>query len=369
MSPLSTVLLLGAAYGGWVIAALLRRKSTANLFLAALIFLVSLKLVPYILGFSGVYQRAPWLSYAPFELESGFGPLIFFYVVARTSQNMPRSWTKHFLPLAIEFTYYLVMFLQPLAFKNSWHGRVQVYVDQVDYWYGLASLGVYLFLSLRQTRAYQSFTANNLTQGDPKTIRFLRSLLSVFTVLLFIRAFFNVWSIFRPGMTFDQSYLSYFWMAVVIFVLGTGALALDEKLAPIPPEPLTPEPEPEDPPAKDWKKVADQIEARCIAATLWRDPMLNLQAFADRVDYSPSYISKALNNGLNESFSEFINRHRVAEVQQMMKHPGESRDVIELAYECGFNSKASFNRIFKQLTGQTPTQFRASQPAASEPTP
>lgn len=365
MSPLSIVLLIGAAYGGWVIVALLRRKSTANLFLAALIFLVSLKLVPYILGFSGVYQRAPWLSYAPFELESGFGPLIFLYVLARTSKAVQRGWPLHFVPLAIEFTYYLIMFLQPLEFKGAWHGKVQVYVDQVDYWYGLASLGAYLFLSLKQTRAYQAFAENNLTQGDPQTIRFMRSILSTFGVLLLLRAFFNIWSMFVPRMSFDQSYLSYFWIAVVIFVLGTGALALDERLAPIT-EPTAPlKVPPEEPPAKDWGKVADLIESRCIATTAWQDPMLSLQSFAEKVGYSASYISKALNYGRNESFSAFINRHRIHEVTNMMKDPGESRDLLELAFECGFNSKASFNRIFKQVTGETPTQYRARYRSAS----
>ncbi len=366
MSPLSIVLLVGAGYGVRIIFGLLRSTKTivANRYLAALVFLVTLKLVPYILGFSGVYQRAPWLSYAPFELESGFGPLIFLYVLARTDAMLPKSWKLHLIPLAIEFFYYLVMFVQPLPFKDDWHDRVQVHIDKIDTVFGLASLGVYLTLSLVQIGKYQRFTENHLTQGTPPTIRFLRSVCWTFSVLLVLRTLFGVLSMINQKLTYDQSFLGYFWIVVVIFVVGTEAIVITDPLVPIEVTESLPLPEPI---PKDWEKVASQMQERCRETKIWRDPLLSLQNFADLVGFSPSYVSKALNNGLDESFNTFINRHRVEEVTELIKHPGENRDVIEVAYLCGFNSKASFNRVFKQITGQTPTQYRASCQLDSEP--
>jgi hypothetical protein len=107
MSTASTILLLGLIQGAIVVGTLLatRRDYLAHRFLAALIFLVSLKLVPYVLGFSGFYQQYPWLSYAPFELESGFGPLLYFFVLTRTAEKLPKGWGWHLVPLAIEAVY------------------------------------------------------------------------------------------------------------------------------------------------------------------------------------------------------------------------------------------------------------------------
>lgn len=366
MSPLSLVLLVGFLYTPVVIYRLLRDKTNkeSNRFLVGLLALVALKLVPYILGFSGFYQRFPWLSYAPFELESGFGPLLFLFVFARTTNGLPRRWGLHFIPLGIEFLYYLVMFVQPLSVKSEWHGRVQVYVDQVDTLFGFVSLAAYLWLATRQILRYRIFTEAHQTQGDPQLIRFLRSTLSAFGVLLALRVGFAILDWLRPGMTLDQSYLSYFWITVVIFVLGTGTVAYADPIPALVENPPSAPIESESA-TKDWKKVAETIEHRCISKALRTDSELTLQSFSEAVEYSPSYVSKALNNGFDESFSAFINRHRVEEVKTKMKDPSNRQDLIELAYESGFNSKASFNRIFKQITGVTPSEFRRNHQSAS----
>jgi AraC-like DNA-binding protein len=371
MSTASTILLLGLIQGAIVVGTLLatKRDYLAHRFLAALIFLVSLKLVPYVLGFSGFYQQYPWLSYAPFELESGFGPLLYFFVLTRTAEKLPKGWGWHLVPLAIEAVYYSVMFLQPLEFKDSWHGRVQVFIDPLDGYWGLISLCAYLWLSLRRTRDYEAFTQQNMTQEAPLTVRFLTVTLWTFAAFLMVDLVFQVVTEFRPNSTYFDRYPLYLCNAIVVYIIGNGALRLRDPVPQITIEP-TAEPLPASVPApKDWAKVADQIEERCRQQKLWQDPQLTLALFADAVKFSPSYVSKALNNARNESFNAFINRLRVEEMTTLLRNPAEDRDMIELAFECGFNSKASFNRSFKQITGQTPTAFRERVPSDAEPTP
>ena len=59
------------------------------------------------------------------------------------------------------------------------------------------------------------------------------------------------------------------------------------------------------------------------------------------------------------NFYEFVNIHRVEEVKALMKDPeNRGQKNYELAYDAGFNSKASFYRIFKQFTNQTPSEYR-----------
>ena len=61
-----------------------------------------------------------------------------------------------------------------------------------------------------------------------------------------------------------------------------------------------------------------------------------------------------------KSFYDFVNGYRVAAVKERLADQGEGpSSLLDVALACGFRSKATFNRIFKQHTGLTPTQYRA----------
>lgn len=85
---------------------------------------------------------------------------------------------------------------------------------------------------------------------------------------------------------------------------------------------------------------------------------LTLYNLASLLEVTPHYISHILNNYLGSTFYDFINSYRIKEVKQKIAS-GESKKytLLSLAFESGFNSKASFNRIFKKQTGVTPSQY------------
>lgn len=360
MNPLSLVLAIGLVYGIGVIVGLLRPSpnQASNRILAGLVFAVTLKLVPYVLGFSGMYQRYPWLSFAPFEIDAAFGPLLYLYVLSLTRAPIKRNFIFHFVPAIIEFCYYAIMFVQPLGFKNAWHDRAHSLIDPAEYAFGVISLAVYLIASMVRTVQYQKLTLISLTQAEPQTIRFLSIVLKAFAAYVAIRLVFGISQILQPKTSLDNFYLAYFWLAILIFVLGAGALTFKEVIpSASQPEALTDSEA--NASAKDWSKIADQIADRTEQGQLWLDPQLSLPTFAERVGFSPGYVSKALNVGRAQNFSDFINQYRVNRVNELLADPAEDRDVLELAFECGFNSKASFNRIYKKLTNETPSQARA----------
>ncbi len=73
------------------------------------------------------------------------------------------------------------------------------------------------------------------------------------------------------------------------------------------------------------------------------------------------YLSQTLSEVLNKNFSEFVNAYRVKEAKRLLLDPAKNKEnVLSIGFESGFNSKSSFNRVFKQHTGKTPSQFRAS---------
>ena len=84
---------------------------------------------------------------------------------------------------------------------------------------------------------------------------------------------------------------------------------------------------------------------------------MNLQVEA----CAPIECTQALNQGQQKNFYQLINEFRIEEVKQKMTSKGfEHYTLLGIALESGFNSKTSFNRIFKEITGLTPSEFKNS---------
>ncbi len=91
---------------------------------------------------------------------------------------------------------------------------------------------------------------------------------------------------------------------------------------------------------------------------------LTLGDLAGLVGLTEHNISEVINVGVGISFFDFINGYRVDEFKERVVQPeNKNMTFLSLALECGFSSKSSFNRVFKKMTGLTPSQFRKSFPA------
>jgi AraC-like DNA-binding protein len=98
---------------------------------------------------------------------------------------------------------------------------------------------------------------------------------------------------------------------------------------------------------------------RTFAEGHWRDPELTLPELAKRTGSSAAHISKLVNRGLGQNFNEAINRMRIAGARRRLQDPSDTCEVLEIALDAGFSSKASFNRCFKAYTGTTQSAVRA----------
>ena len=86
---------------------------------------------------------------------------------------------------------------------------------------------------------------------------------------------------------------------------------------------------------------------------------LNLKELALELKTDSNLISFILNNHFNTNFYEFVNRYRINEVKKKLNSSKYKHlTLLGIALESGFNSKTTFNRVFKQATGITPTEFR-----------
>ncbi|HCM46915.1 MAG TPA: hypothetical protein DIS98_05230 [Colwellia sp.] len=86
---------------------------------------------------------------------------------------------------------------------------------------------------------------------------------------------------------------------------------------------------------------------------------LKIDDLAQQVSLSPKLLSNLINREFNVNFFEYINNYRLKEVCSYLIDPAMSdQSIIDLAFLAGYNSKSSFNRLFKMETNKTPSQYR-----------
>ena len=92
------------------------------------------------------------------------------------------------------------------------------------------------------------------------------------------------------------------------------------------------------------------------------NPELNLSDLAKMAKMTRGQLSEVINSGFGKNFNDFVNEYRVKAFKNMLKEDKHKHlSLLGIAQECGFNSKATFNRVFKKLTSYSPTEYLKTQ--------
>lgn len=363
--------LLGAAQGVLLAAALLtikRGNRTANYLLAAFIAVMAV-LVSGALVFTTRHVLAyPHLSYLHHPFLYLIAPLLFLYVRTLTTceDRFARKDWLHFLPFALCLIYLLPFYLQraeaKLAVFNS---------PEYERWYlwrhGLALIQVVPYLSLTVVRLIR-FARQN--QPVNRAVLFQLRLLTAGIALILVGGVIRF--LFR-----DRSLETNLLLPSIgpILVYSLAFLALRK------PEAFDASPSPEPVPLSDQtaapKKYerstltperAEEYLARLLRAMATEKPFtdgdLTLQKLSEQLAIPATHLSQVVNERLNQSFSDFINSYRVREAQSKLLDPATKHySILAIAEDVGFNSKSTFNAVFKKQTGLTPSEFRDNSKA------
>jgi AraC-like DNA-binding protein len=94
---------------------------------------------------------------------------------------------------------------------------------------------------------------------------------------------------------------------------------------------------------------------------IYLDPDLSLDELASRLKMSRHHLTQLLNDRLMKNFYSFINEYRIGVAIATLDDQGTEVNILSLAFDCGFNSRSSFNNYFKKITGCTPSAYRKRQ--------
>lgn len=335
-------------------AALLRpiQNRRANRTLAALLVVLAGVITPWMIGFAGFYDRWQWLSFAPFAISLAIAPLTYLYVIALTTGGWPpRSWL-HLAPAVVQFTYLAGAFLllrQP--FKNDWLEQSSPTYDLIVNFAAVAGLGAYGWSCRSLIRIYRARLVRQRSDAHRLMLGWLGRAVTALFALPAIWAAYGMWDLIRP---LGYSGLMGLYLAIAAFALFLGIEGWRHSTVAFP---SLAELQPPEPAATDWSAKAGEWAGRIIRERIFADPELSVPRLAKTLGTNSSYVSRAFNDGLGESFSAYINRLRCEDVAERLRE-GSSNDLLDLALESGFSSKASFNRAFRATYGLSPSTYR-----------
>lgn len=107
-------------------------------------------------------------------------------------------------------------------------------------------------------------------------------------------------------------------------------------------------------------KILLKLENAMEKEKYYMDSELTLDKLAKLTSINKYHISETLNHFVNKPFYTFVNEYRIKYVKEKLKSLSEKNsniNILDLAYESGFNSKSSFNRYFKEITTHTPRAY------------
>ncbi|MEG3147441.1 helix-turn-helix domain-containing protein [Sphingomonas sp. RT2P30] len=326
----------------------------ANRALAILLVVLAGIVMPWLIGFAGFYDRWRWLTFAPLSITLAVAPLLHFYIRALVTGRLPAHRWRPLAPAIAQASFLTVSFLLPMPAKQRWadvaYDRFET-LTAVGTVIGLAAYGL---ADLRLLSRYRRLLANQRSDDQRFAARWLSRASAATLLLLPIWATYALWNWWQP---IGYRGLMGLYVAIAAFALYLAVEGWRHAALPFPALASLALPEAVPTPARDWKTQGLAWKAEVRAAGWASDAELTLATLARRLGTNSGHLSRAVNEGLGMNFSTFVNRLRCEQVAAAIA-AGAGDDLLRLALEAGFSSKASFNRAFRARYDMAPSAYR-----------
>ncbi len=361
MSGILPFLIIGATQSLFSSLLIITKKpfQLENAFLSILLFIIFLEFNLYILNIYDIF------SYQFPVLQFTISPLLFLFVNAATRTNITFKikYIFHLLPF-IAFTLILIysdpthniLESKHLSFNKNFYFRIFISFSL------FLSIIIYMTLSLRilykyqknisSVFSYKSFK-NSLNWVKLIVIIMSTGYLSLFSysLLLFlgiIKTEFNPLGIIAIFYVIISYLIGFFgYRQPTFFNLPSETNETAEKL-------VSNEIE-----KKEIEQILSRLNESMIDKKSYLKGDLTVKDLATEINVSRTVLTQILNKNLNKNFYKYINEFRIEEAKKLLVNPKyKNFSILAIGYEAGFNSKSTFNAIFKTNVGITPSEFK-----------
>lgn len=223
-------------------------------------------------------------------------------------------------------------------------------------------LSAYYFVHILKILKKHTKIANQAyPQVNPVILNWLRYFVIGFIIYLTIDFALSAFSVLFQ-FNFEQQYWKYIARALLTCFLCIAGYNFDEKvsLPNIEFENATREKAHKNDllSEKELQNIKEKILAIFQKDKPYLEPKLDLNQLSKQLGISSNMLSFVINKGFEKNFNDFVNNYRINEVIEKMKNPANVNfTLLSIAFDCGFNSKTTFNRVFKRVTQKSPKEF------------
>lgn len=363
------VVLFGILQGlvsGLILITKPKKRSLTSKLLAAILFVFSLLSFKIAIHTLGLWEK-PIFTYFPLAIDLLIQPLLYCYIASLTIPDFKLSGVKwlHFAPVVLFLLHAVAVYIAVLpvnslpeknAIAERWHYNL---IKSIEDDLSVISVIFYGFLGFRLVTRYREWLYQNISDTRYPAFTWLKNVLLA-TGVLGLGLLTNV----VLDQVFDFNALHFFhweifyiYLSALIYYISYRSFRENE------PGFLS------GPHIPDFQKAAkynynelqnakEAVMIALISNSLFLNGELTLNMLAAHLQLSPVLVSESINKQLGKSFRNLVNELRVEEFKKKannteMKH----LSIFGVALECGFNSEASFYRVFRHATGMSPKNY------------
>jgi len=342
-------------------------RNLADTVLGIWMVVIGTHLLGYYSYASGLVYDYPQFLWLNLPYPFFHGPMLFLYTQALTNPEKleSKAWLFHFILPAFILVIHIPFMLLPTKeifeiLKNG--GRNTNDWQSVIHSILLISSGFfYVFTTYRLLSNHKKRILNQFSYQEKISLNWLRLLFYGMGIMWFFIIFISNDTLIFSAATVFTIFIGYYGINQVgIFSNQNTNNESGESIA-----------KEEDDINSERKKYAksglneEMVKAihqklTCLMETerVFTQPELNLNDLATRLNIHSNSLSQVINEIEGVNFYDYINSLRIEEFKRLVSLPENQKfTLLGLAYECGFNSKSAFNRIFKKTTGSSPSEY------------
>jgi len=335
----------------------------ANRLLAAWLFMIGIELIFALINSTVIEMYSfPFITFT-------YGPLLYLYVRFMTDPSRKFNWLAliHFVPFIAFFTISVIFRSEPLVrdlrsfFKPDRFFSLRIIYSASFF----LSITIYSALTFYEIIRHQKNLKNLVSYTSGKiTLNWLKIISISFYTAYFVLFVLGGLSIIGNFIPFDPYFVIFGSIALFSFAYSFYGI----KQPVIFGEAVKPDSNDRKETEKYLKSglkeyQAERILQRLISYVESRKPYLDrdltIHDLSKMTGIQRHYITQVLNEKFKRNFFTFINEYRVKEViERLADQKYNNYTILAIAFDAGFNSKTTFNSIFKSQTGLTPSEYR-----------
>ncbi len=354
-----------------LILAAKKHKSLPDIILAIWLSIIGIHLTSYYLYSLNYWENHPHLIGITLPIPLIHGPMLFLYILYsfRDEYKLRRIDYLHFAP-ALLFWLYMCRFY----FFYSPEEKILVdkgLIDDFSVFSTIALISffisglVYPILGYLWIGKYERLKDENFSYDSHISLNWLKYCIYG-TGLLFLTA--ALVTIMKDGLNIEFPFNAdlIFYTMIVFYVICIGYFGIrhqnifaeGKKKTPLVRTKTKGEYKKSGLKPEEAKKIHEQLQNIMNHEKPFLNPKLKLSELAEKVAVSPNHLSQIINQYEKTNFHSFVNKYRI---EEFIKRASANKNysLLSHALDSGFNSKSSFNSVFKKQKGTTPSSYLA----------